>query len=359
MINRMNYRHVKAFLAYERDIRQLTPKTVNRNWGHLRHLLEWADETPLGHVTKRVPTFPAYLAADGRRNDGRPGKLSNSMIAGTCRIVRAFYEWAKKAYPARYAEVDEQWLETIRPVRLQGSVQERELYTLEDIRAICALEPECLCDERDIAAVAFMLLSGIRVGAFVTMPIKAVDIGARTVKQWPALGVETKNSKAATTYLLEIPDLLETVASWDRRVRADLSPEALWYAKLSKDGERLVERTVGNAGRRELVARGLARLCARANIAYHSPHKLRHGHAVYAMGNATTIADFKAVSQNLMHASLGITDRVYGVLQGDDVRTRIGALGGNNTAESAISVAGDQAAIVAQIQALLTQLEGG
>jgi hypothetical protein len=34
------------------------------------------------------------------------------------------------------------------------------------------------------------------------------------------------------------------------------------------------------------------------------------------MGNATTIADFKAVSQELVHASLSITDRVYGVLQG-------------------------------------------
>ena len=112
MINRMNYRHVKAFLAYERDIRQLTAKTVNRNWGHLRHLLEWADETPLGHVTKRVPTFPAYLAADGRRNDGRPGKLSNSMIAGTCRIVRAFYEWAKPAFDThgRYVATQNQAL---------------------------------------------------------------------------------------------------------------------------------------------------------------------------------------------------------------------------------------------------------
>lgn len=72
----------------------------------------------------------------------------------------------------------------------------------------------------------------------------------------------------------------------------------------------------GQVGRRELEVRGLARLCAAANIASHSPHKLRHGHAVCAMGNATTIAYLKAVSQDLVHASLGITDRVYGVLQG-------------------------------------------
>ena len=162
MINRTNYRHVKAFLAYERDIRQLTLKTVNRNWGHLRHLLEWADDTSLGEVTRIVPPLPAYLAADGRRNDGRPGKLSNSMIAGTCRVVRAFYRWAKRTYPREYADIDPPWLETIKPVRLQGSVRERELYTLADIRTICALKPDRLCDQRGIAAVAFMLLSGIQ-----------------------------------------------------------------------------------------------------------------------------------------------------------------------------------------------------
>ena len=46
------------------------------------------------------------------------------------------------------------------------------------------------------------------------MPIKAVDIAERTVKQWPTLGVQTKNAKAATTYLLEIPDLLKVVEAF-------------------------------------------------------------------------------------------------------------------------------------------------
>jgi len=140
-------------------------------------------------------------------------------------------------------------------------------------------------------------------------------------------------------------------------VRAKLSPDVLWYAKLSNDGLDLEERMVGHVGRRELVARGLARLCARANIAYHSPHKLRHGHAVHAIGNATTIADLKAVSQNLMHASLSITDRVYGVLQGDDIRARISALGGSSTEQPVVSEDQDKAAILAQIHALLAQLE--
>ena len=98
---------------------------------------------------------------------------------------------------------------------------------------------------------------------------------------------------------------------------------------------------------------------ARANFAYHSPHKLRHRHAVQAIGNATTIADFKAVSQNLMHASPSITDRVYGVLQGDDIRARNSALGGSIRVQPLSSAAQDKAAIPAKIHTPLAQLAEG
>lgn len=51
-----------------------------------------------------------------------------------------------------------------------------------------------------------------------------------TIKQWPSLGVRTKNDETATTYLLEIPDLLAVVEKWDASVRPCLPPNAVWYA---------------------------------------------------------------------------------------------------------------------------------
>jgi hypothetical protein len=56
----------------------------------------------------------------------------------------------------------------------------------------------------------------------------------------------------------------------------------------------------------------------KAGLPYHSPHKFRHGHAVYAL---------KAVNQNLMHDNLSITDGVYGVLSGMEVKGEIANLG--------------------------------
>jgi integrase len=64
-----------------------------------------------------------------------------------------------------------------------------------------------------------------------------------------------------------------------------------------------------------------------------SPHKFRHGHAVYAVKMAKDVSALKAVSQNLTHENLSITDGVYGVLSETDVRQQIATLG-NGTANS-------------------------
>lgn len=60
---------------------------------------------------------------------------------------------------------------------------------------------------------------------------------------------------------------------------------------------------------------------------HHSPHKFRHGHAVYALKMAKDVSALKAVSQNLMHKNLSITDGMYGVLSEIDVRQQIASLG--------------------------------
>jgi hypothetical protein len=82
---------------------------------------------------------------------------------------------------------------------------------LDEVRQLIALEinPKTdLAGWRDQAAAAMLFLSGMRAGAFGSPPISAIDLPNRSIKQWPTLGVKTKNHKSATTYLLDIPDLL-------------------------------------------------------------------------------------------------------------------------------------------------------
>jgi integrase len=81
------------------------------------------------------------------------------------------------------------------------------------------------------------------------------------------------------------------------------------------------------AGRNDTIEADVRLICKRAGIAYQSPHKLRHGHVVYALKLARNMAEAKAISQNIMHASVVITDQVYGKMITDDVRDIIGSLG--------------------------------
>ncbi len=59
---------------------------------------------------------------------------------------------------------------------------------------------------------------------------------------------------------------------------------------------------------------------------YKSPHKFRHGHAVLALQHARDMADYKAVSMNLMHGDIRVTDRIYAPLAGQEVKRRISGL---------------------------------
>jgi len=66
-----------------------------------------------------------------------------------------------------------------------------------------------------------------------------------------------------------------------------------------------------------------------AGLPYKSAHKFRHGHAVFGLMHAQTMADYKAVSVNLMHDSLTVTDEIYARIMENDVKNRIQGLVSN------------------------------
>ena len=114
--------------------------------------------------------------------------------------------------------------------------------------------------------------------------------------------------------------------AWDRRVRAG-SPNALWYSPLTSDGMAFLPADRAMLGRRNAIEHDVRLVCGLTGVPYLSPHKLRHGHVVYALKQARNMAELKAISQNVMHASVTITDQIYGGLTNDDVRQIIAGLG--------------------------------
>lgn len=323
MITRVNYFEIMSYLDYQEKVLLRSNKTIDRKWAHLRHLLNWADEIPFPEVSRLDdPSFSTFLLTD--RNDGATEPLSPASMQRACLEARNFFLWAKEHKRSQYRKISVSWIDTLRPPRargIQSMLVEREYYSLAEVRALLDFKPIRLIDARDQAAVAFLFLSGMRISAFVTLPLQCVDAVEGVVEQLPSKGVRTKNSKAARTYLLPIADLHSIVEDWHHRVENELAEDALWYPNLSADGNNWnISQEYGDSESRRLsFSRGLKRLCARAGIPYKSPHKLRNGHGVYGMKTVKTIEELKAFSQNMMHENMEITDRLYGKLSGKDV----------------------------------------
>jgi integrase len=345
MVNRDNFLIARSHLDYLRDVYQLNPRTIERYWIYLKHLLIWADATPLCSAADIRPTFPTYLTS--ARLDGDIGPLAQETLRKIVLTCKRFFVWMKTTYPRQFKDLSTAWIETLRPPRSIPSGEDHQFVALEEVRHIASLSIEegNVALRRDQAAAVLLFLSGMRAGAFCTLPIRALDLSSRTVKQWPSLGVETKNRKSATTYLLDIPDLLAVVERWDTFVRGHMPPDAMWYTPtISRFGEQILSPEPPGLRRSVAVIKRMRKLFAAAGLPYRSPHKFRHGHAVFALQHARTMADYKAVSMNLMHEDIRVTDGIYAPLAHDEVQQRIAGL--TDRTRAAIPTDGDLVAFV-------------
>jgi len=325
MIERQNYLDIVAYLDYLVDIRQVQDITRGNTQNRLKHLLLWADSRAFTEFNKIKPTFQKYLESQ-TNNDG--DLLSAAYLTAVFKVTRSFLFWAKREWPIRYKNIDHNTIEALRPSRIrseEATLKKREIYTLDDMLKIISIKPDTLAERRLIAGTSFLFLSGMRITAFLSMPIKAFNIDEWSVSQLPELGVKTKNSKAAITYLLPIPELRRVVSEWDSLVRNAIPDTCNWYAILGTNDYFTGERNDATYSHFNF-RKHLKALLGKYGLLYMSPHKFRHGHAVYALKKAKDMETWKAISQNLMHSNTGITDGIYGQLVSEDQKRIINDL---------------------------------
>lgn len=324
MINRENYHLVYKHLDYRKNVMQNDAGTIATYWQSLKHVLQWADARSFQDAPKIIPAFPEYLLT--ARNDGKEKSLTPKYMKKALSHARAFFDWLR-LHERGYSGISEAWITTLqvrRSADTQSRLQERHYWHLEDVRKIAMLTPDGMREQRDQAAICFLFLSALRIGAFVTLPVECVDLERRRIEQLPEKGVHTKNSKAAITFMLNIPDLLEVVKRWDAFVRREKL--VMWYPAIDKhDSQNFTQARFTGTHRTDYQGRcyvfedGLRRLCTKAGVSYKSAHKIRHGFGVYGVKNAKDMGQMKAISQNMMHANMGITDGLYGKLAEDDL----------------------------------------
>jgi integrase len=393
MIERQNYLDVKAFIKYQDEAEQKDGETLRNYWIALKHLLQWADDTPFPLAGRIKPTFPVYIMATSARNDGeyQPAKVTRKPLALAMQekvitTARMFFTWARMEYQAQYRPITLSWIADLKPsrraVRDGAKMQTVEAWELSDVLKVAGLTDEDMrisrldgkeLDElskpgkfgrldlallRAQAAICFLYLSGMRITAFLSLPVSCVDLAENVIEQLPEKGVQTKFRKSAITALYNIPEIMKPVARWDALVRSASTggrwcrSVGRWGTNLSDDG--MLDPSKMRAKRGALID-GMKKVCALAGVPYKSPHKLRHGNAKYGVEHAKTFADFKAVSQNLMHESTSITDGIYGTLTHADTRKLLAGLTAAPAVNQPAAAPGpgfDLAALIAQLQAL-------
>ncbi|MBN1919851.1 MAG: site-specific integrase [Anaerolineae bacterium] len=367
LICRENWMDVQAYLAYCEKTKRNTAATIKRQWGLLRHALEWSKDRPFPQSPSNTTSFPDYLEQVGivsTRSDGKTGKLSPVTKRRALEELVRFFHFMRKIDPKRYPPhaVNDEWLASLKILTKENQVIEHEFYTFTEVERLAAApnHDETLTQFRLRAAIALLFLSGMRVGALVTLPLKAINLSVAhpVIWQWGLYGVQTKNSKPINTYLLQIPNLLKIVTQWDDLVRSQLQPDALWFADITRDGMALTGKTRGGQSRGDAVRKGLHSLCESIGISYKHPHCLRHGHIVYAVKRARDMKALTAISQNVGHGDLTVTLQVYGKLTGDDIQVSIASLTQSDTFSPSTLDGANRDALIEQLSLTLKMLKG-
>jgi site-specific recombinase XerD len=316
MVNRKNYMLIKEYLTYLQDTRKRARETTDRYWFWFRHLLLWADETPLIKAHTIVPSFGKYV------DSIRPALALESQKK-IIETVRAFFRWAKLYHSKDFEKLPVLWINDLTPPEVNQNNTLIEYVTLDEA-ALLATPPtdkNNIALRRDRAAAAMLFLSGVRAHAFTTLPIQAVHLDEKYpyINQWPQLGVHTKKQKKASTFLLPIPELLAVVQDWDEYVRVNCPPDYPWYAPIDQQwGDQKLSAQTPGLNRNHSLIRRIRLLYQTTELPYKSPHKFRHGYATYGLSHCQNMAEYQALSRNLMHANIAITDKTYAHMEERD-----------------------------------------
>lgn len=331
MINRTNWLLVKKYLEYRREIDPgLSEKSLIRYKWHLRHLLIWADEDGFAKALRdRRPRFSSYLTKVPGKKTGTT--ISQETQKKVVQLTRAFFEWLLKYRRQDARGITPALIDTLIPTKTRRIYSEPKALSLEVLLELIAFPyPDTLRNKRDLAAACLLFVSGARADSIASAPIAAIGLESFTFQQRPELGVRTKNAVSQTTFLLQIDTLLEKIRAWDRLVREQLPAHAPWFAVI--DGrwgdERLTDRPASPTRAQDLL-KAVRRLFKLAGMEhqYKSPHKFRSGHAVYGLSRCKSMEDYHAMSRNLMHSSIAVTDQYYAILEKEKRRNIISGLG--------------------------------
>jgi integrase len=161
---------------------------------------------------EQATSFKADLSRQTSPSSGKP--LSKATLYSTLKAVQAFFEWLSRepGYRQAVRMSDAEYFTLNRnDTRVATATRERPSPSLEQVRHTLTFMPATTAlERRDRALVAFVLLTGMRDAAVVSLKLKRLDVARKLVSQ-DARDVKTKAAKTFTSHFFPVGDEVEQI----------------------------------------------------------------------------------------------------------------------------------------------------
>jgi integrase len=270
---------------------------------------------------EQAVAFKRHLAEQSNVRTG--ARLSKATLHWTLAALKAFFFWlaGQNGYRSRFTYSDADYFNlSDRDSRIAKTRLEKPVPSLEQVRHVIeTMSAEDAIQRRDRALVAFILLTGARDGAVVSLKLKHLDLAHDRIIQ-DAREVATKFGKSFDTYFFPVGDDVRLIVEqWAEYLGRELlwgPDDPLFPATRIDAGPDGLFRAVGlerkhwsGAGPIRQVFR---RAFAAAGLPYFAPHRLRDTLVTLGQKRCQTPEEFKVWSQNLGHSQVLTTFTSYG-----------------------------------------------
>jgi len=339
-IKNNNARVIREYVFFLKNARRRSEKTIDTACRAIASYLTFSNHADLATFNK----IKAVKYKDWLQEPITGKRLSLTTVYTYCRCLANFFIWLhdKAGYKSKFSLMDCEYFsftqsEYAKVTQIVGDDYPDFKYVRSLVNSINRSDE---IGFRDSALISFLALSGIRVGALISLSMQCFDSAKLIIYQNPALGVKTKFSKPIITVLHNLDrNMIDIIRSWNKHLqkrgfsntdplfpasKVNLALNDYFFQK-PEEVEPIYWRSSGP------VNTIIRRRTTQAQLPYFSAHKFRHTLVAEMDKYITTPLELKAFSQSLGHSQTITTLQNYGNLSAEKLQE---TLLGINTSHS-------------------------
>ncbi|MEI6880988.1 MAG: site-specific integrase [Bacteroidota bacterium] len=283
-------------------------------------------------VTK-AENFKDWLKNKRKTNSEKT--ISMSYCYDNLRHLKIFFDWLSKqaGYKSKINLTAVEYLNlTKKEVREATQPKSVAYPTLEEIQIVIeSLKGKTEIEMRDRALFSLAFLTGARISAIRTLPMRSFDRKDLIIYQDPTLGVATKFSKKIVSALIPFgyKETLDYFIEWFDYLQKEKnfkSDDPIFPGTKIENGKDNI--SYYNTGKVEpkflkdstSLRKIFEKRFRQVGLKYHHPHTFRHFWVKEISKLPITEEEKKALSQNLGHENVGTTFGSYGYGQIEENR---------------------------------------